>query len=83
MKIVVRTPNWIGDTLMALPAIESFRRNFPSDEIWIAAPAWVREIFAGEEGPGGSGLSILPRGEKISSPPPRNSGLPHSTPAFC
>ncbi len=49
MKIVVRTPNWIGDTLMALPAIESLRRNFPSDEIWIAAPAWVREIFAGEE----------------------------------
>jgi len=49
MKIVVRTPNWIGDTLMALPAIESLRRNFPADEIWIAAPAWVREIFAGEE----------------------------------
>ena len=49
MKIVVRTPNWIGDTLMAFPAIEALRRKFPADEISIAAPDGVRDVFAGPE----------------------------------
>ena len=49
MKIIVRTPNWIGDTLMAFPAIAALRRHFPSDEISIAAPDGIRDIFAGPE----------------------------------
>lgn len=49
MKIVVRTPNWIGDTLMALPAMAALRRHHSADEIWIAAPAGIRDIFAGPE----------------------------------
>jgi heptosyltransferase-2 len=59
MKIVVRTPNWLGDTLMAFPALESLRRHDPSADIGIAAPPWVRDVFAGstfrlfpEEAPG-------------------------------
>lgn len=49
MRIVVRTPNWIGDTLMSLPALAALRRHHPGDEIWIAAPAGVRDLFAGPE----------------------------------
>lgn len=49
MKIVVRTPNWLGDTLMALPAIEALRRHDPEVDIRIAAPPWIREIFSGPE----------------------------------
>ena len=52
MKIVIRTPNWIGDTMMALPAIASVRRNLPASEVWIAAPPWVRDIFADDESAG-------------------------------
>ncbi len=33
MKIVVRTPNWLGDALMAFPALTALRRHFPDDEI--------------------------------------------------
>jgi heptosyltransferase-2 len=46
MKIVVRAPNWIGDSVLALPAIESIKHNFPDAELWIAANDWVLELFA-------------------------------------
>ncbi len=46
MKIVVRVPNWIGDCILALPAIESIRLNFPEAQIWIAAQDWVKDLFA-------------------------------------
>ncbi len=46
MKIVVRVPNWIGDSILALPALKSFIENFPEDQIWIAAQGWVKDLFA-------------------------------------
>jgi heptosyltransferase-2 len=49
MKIVVRTPNWIGDTVLALPAIASLKENFPEAEIWIAAKDWVEELFPSQD----------------------------------
>ncbi len=63
MKIVVRTPNWIGDTLMAFPAIAALRRHFPADEISIAAPDGIRDIFAGPE-----------TTERLLSPAPARKG---------
>jgi heptosyltransferase II len=50
VKIVVRTPNWVGDAILALPAIDSLAINFPEAEITIAAGDWVREIFIPESG---------------------------------
>ncbi|MBM3293130.1 MAG: lipopolysaccharide heptosyltransferase II [Candidatus Aminicenantes bacterium] len=47
MKIVVRMPNWVGDAVMALPALESLRRNDPRSEIWTAGPAWLKDLLAG------------------------------------
>jgi heptosyltransferase-2 len=48
MNIVVRTPNWIGDAVLSLPAILSLQANYPEAEVWIAANAWVGELFSGE-----------------------------------
>lgn len=47
MKIVVRAPNWIGDAVLALPALTQLRQNAPGAEIWVAAHGWVREMFEG------------------------------------
>ncbi|MDH7513239.1 MAG: lipopolysaccharide heptosyltransferase II [Clostridiales bacterium] len=46
MKIIIRVPNWIGDAVLALPAIESIRDNFPQANISIAAKNWVKDLFA-------------------------------------
>lgn len=47
MKIVVRIPNWIGDVIFALPALESLKANYPHAEVWIAAHPWVKDLFFG------------------------------------
>jgi heptosyltransferase-2 len=47
-RVVVRPPNWLGDALLALPAIEAIRRHFPSAVLTIAAPAAVAAIFREE-----------------------------------
>jgi len=47
MKIVVRTPNWIGDSILAIPSIRCLKENFPNDQICIAALHWVKDVFKG------------------------------------
>jgi heptosyltransferase-2 len=54
MKIVVRAPNWVGDSILALPAIASLRDNFPGAEIWMASRDWVRDLFPAGDGVDGS-----------------------------
>jgi len=49
MKIVVRMPNWIGDALFALPALESLKAAHPEAEIWLAGNAWIKALIAGED----------------------------------
>jgi heptosyltransferase II len=38
-RIVVRAPNWLGDIVMAMPAIAAIRRHFPNAALSVAAPA--------------------------------------------
>ena len=45
MKIIVRAPNWIGDSVLALPAIQSLSQNLPEAQFWVATKEWVRDIF--------------------------------------
>ena len=59
MKIVVRTPNWLGDVLMALPAIDSLRRNFPEAEVWLAGRPWLADLVSDGLG-GGSVIPLSP-----------------------
>jgi len=44
-KIVVRAPSWIGDSILALPAMVNLKRNFPESELWIATQEWVRDLY--------------------------------------
>ena len=37
MNILVLAPNWLGDVVMALPAIADVRRHFPGATVTIAA----------------------------------------------
>ena len=46
VKIVVRLPNWLGDTVMAVPALRSLREAFPEARVLLAGP-WV-ELLAGQ-----------------------------------
>ena len=44
-KILVRSPNWIGDAVMSTPAMGAIRAAFPSSEIVLAANPAVCELI--------------------------------------
>lgn len=44
-KILLRVPNWVGDAVMCLPAIESVRLNFPGRSITALARPWVAPLM--------------------------------------
>lgn len=46
--ILIRVPNWVGDAVMALPALKELRRIFPNAHITLASRAWVAGLFEGE-----------------------------------
>jgi len=48
MKLLVRAPNWVGDAVMAIPALEAIRRARADAEIVILARPAVVELFAGQ-----------------------------------
>jgi heptosyltransferase II len=48
MKILVRVPNWVGDAVMAIPALETIRRTHPNDEICLLARPFVADLFSGQ-----------------------------------
>jgi heptosyltransferase-2 len=48
MKILVRAPNWIGDAMMAIPALEAIRRTRADDEICVLARPVVADLFSGQ-----------------------------------
>ena len=45
MKIVVRGTNWIGDSVMSVPALRLLRQLFPNDEITLHTRSWAEGIF--------------------------------------
>ena len=44
-KIMVRAPNWIGDAVMCLPALEALRATYTAAEIVLVTKPWVTELF--------------------------------------
>src|SRR5580658_4861733 len=48
MKILVRAPNWIGDSILAIPAVEVVRTHWPGVEIVALARPGVAGIYAGQ-----------------------------------
>ena len=45
-RIMVRMPNWIGDAVMATPALAAIRRAFPRAQVTVVANPLVAELFA-------------------------------------
>lgn len=46
-KILLRVPNWIGDAVMTLPALDALKSLYPSSEITILAKPRVTAVFTG------------------------------------
>jgi heptosyltransferase-2 len=46
MKVLVRAPNWVGDAIMAIPALETIRRKHAEDEICILARPAVADLIS-------------------------------------
>jgi heptosyltransferase-2 len=44
-RLAIRSPNWLGDAIMALPAMGALRRAYPDAHLAIAAPASVAPLF--------------------------------------
>lgn len=45
MKIVIRATNWVGDAILALPALRAVRDKFPEATIAIVARPYVAAIY--------------------------------------
>src|SRR5271163_32629 len=48
MKILVRATNWVGDAIMALPALRAVRARFPEAEMTILARPYVAFLYKGQ-----------------------------------
>lgn len=44
-RIVIRAPNWLGDAVLALPAMAAVRTHFRSTHLTVAAPPSVAALF--------------------------------------
>ncbi len=44
-RLVLWSPNWLGDAVLALPAMVAVRRQFPDAHLAVAARAGVAQIF--------------------------------------
>lgn len=43
----MRATNWVGDAVMAIPALEALRARFPEAHITLLARPWVAELYQG------------------------------------
>lgn len=44
-KILIRGPNWVGDAVLAIPAMKAVREYFPEAEITVMVRPWVAGLF--------------------------------------
>ena len=49
-RVVVRAPNWLGDIVMAMPAIAAVRAAYPGAHLAVAAPAPFADVCAAMPG---------------------------------
>lgn len=45
MAIVVRSPNWIGDCIMSLPALRALKDYFPGEEIYLVVKEYLGGVY--------------------------------------
>jgi len=56
-KILVRAPNWVGDAVISLPALDAVRRKFPAAELVVLARPSVAGLY--RERAGISGVIVF------------------------
>ena len=44
-RIMIRAPNWVGDAVLATPAVRAVRTNFPNARITLVAKPWAAPVF--------------------------------------
>jgi heptosyltransferase-2 len=44
-RVLVRAPNWLGDTVLSLPAVRDLRRNFATARLEVLAPPVVADLY--------------------------------------
>jgi heptosyltransferase-2 len=44
-RLVIRTPNWVGDAVMSTPFLHAVRSNFPHAHITLLAKPWVAPVY--------------------------------------
>ena len=49
MKIMIRATNWVGDAILALPALRAVRQRNPAADIAIVARPYVADIYRDQE----------------------------------
>jgi len=48
-RVVVRGTNWVGDSVMTVPALRALRRLLPKSEITLVVRPWARGLFSGSD----------------------------------
>ena len=46
-RIVLFLPNWVGDVVMATPAVRAVRERFPAAELVAVCKPYVADVLAG------------------------------------
>ena len=59
-RLVIRAPNWLGDAVMALPAMEAVRQAFGDAHVAVAAIPSIAPLFAEETSAGPDSVIALP-----------------------
>jgi len=49
VKLLIRATNWVGDAILALPALRAVRKRFPEAEIAVVARPYVADIYRDQE----------------------------------
>jgi len=48
-NILIRGTNWIGDSIITIPALRELRRIFPDAKLTLMVKPWARDIFLGTD----------------------------------
>ncbi|MCC8189808.1 MAG: glycosyltransferase family 9 protein [Planctomycetes bacterium] len=82
LDILVRMPNWLGDCVMAMPALARLRQAFPGADLYLAGRKGFNALFSAQEGVAGfieapaSGFGKLLRGISDTRRILRSAGVP-------
>jgi len=62
-KILVRSANWIGDTVMMIPSLMALKKTFPHAQITVLAKPWVIPLL--ENHPSVDKIMIFTKGDSV------------------